>query len=94
MKHDPSTEQIKARLAGQQHQFVPGHPGALPKGKVVAAHDGRQSVGTDAGAKPDCSDCGPNADANASYNAQAMERTKPAGLLTAGQLVASGTKLS
>jgi hypothetical protein len=96
MKHDPSTEGIKARLAGRQHQFVPGHPGALPKGKVVAAHAGMQSVGTDAGKKPDCSgDCvGPNADANARYNEQTMERTKPAGKLSAGQLVGSGAKLS
>jgi hypothetical protein len=96
MKHDPSTEAIKARLAGRQHAFVPGHPGALKPRAVVAVHAGAQSVGTDAGKKPDCSgDCsGPNADANATYNLQAMERTKPAGLLTAGQLVASGTKLS
>lgn len=96
MKHDPSTENIKARLAGRQHQFVPGHPGALPKGAVVAAHAGAQSVGTDAGVKPDCSgDCsGPNVDANASYNDHMARATKPAGKLSAGQLVGSGAKLS
>jgi hypothetical protein len=96
MKHDKSTEGIKARLSGRQHAFVPGHPGALPKGAVVAAHAGAQSIGTDAGKKPDCSgDCsGPNEDANASYNEQMNRATKPAGKLSAGQLVGSGEKLS
>jgi hypothetical protein len=96
MRHDKSTEGFKARLAGRQHAFVPGHPGALPKGKVVAAHAGTQSVGTDAGRKPDCSgDCsGPNADANASYNERMAASTKAAGKLSAGQLVGSGVKLS
>jgi hypothetical protein len=96
MKHDPSTEGIKARLAGRQHAFVPGHPGALKPGAVVAAHAGANSVGHDAGKKADCSgDCsGPNADSNASYNEQMNRATKPAGKLSAGQLVGSGAKLS
>jgi hypothetical protein len=97
MKHDPSTEGIKARLAGRQHAFVSGHPGALKPRAVVAAHAGAQSVGTNAGVKPDCSgDCsGPNADANASYNDQMDHATtRAAGKLSAGQLVGSGEKLS
>jgi hypothetical protein len=96
MRHDKSTEGIKARLAGRQHAFVPGHPGALPKGAVVAAHAGAQSVGTNAGVKPDCSgDCsGPNTDANAAYNDQMDRTTKAAGKLSAGQLVGSGAQLS
>jgi hypothetical protein len=96
MKHDPSTEGIKARLAGRQHAFVPGHPGALKPRAAVAAHAGTQSVGTDAGKKPDCSgDCsGPNADANASYNDQMKHATQAGAKLTAGQLVGSGEKLS
>jgi hypothetical protein len=96
MRHDNSTEGIKARLAGRQHAFVPGHPGALPKGAVVAAHAGAQSVGTTAGVKPDCSgDCsGPNADANAKYNAKITAATKAGAVATPGQLVGSGEKLS
>lgn len=96
MKHDPSTEGIKARLAGRQHAFVPGHPGALRKGQVVAAHAGANAPGHDAGKPADCSgDCsGPNAAANAAYNDHMARATKPAGKLSAGQLVGSGVKLS
>jgi hypothetical protein len=84
MKHDPSTEGIKARLA------APRSP------KVVTHHGGVNSVGHDAGKPADCSgDCsGPNADANAAYNDHMARATKPAGKLSAGQLVGSGEKLS
>jgi hypothetical protein len=83
MKHDPSTEQIKARLA------APRSP------KVVAAHAGANSVGHDSGKPADCSgDCsGPNAAANAAFNSNAAKATRAA-KLTAGQLVGSGVKLT
>ena len=84
MKHDPSTEGIKARLAGWQHAFVPGHPGALKPRAVIAAHAGVQSVSTDAGAKPHAHD-GANAKANDTMAAFGSPRftNKP------GQIVAS-----
>jgi hypothetical protein len=56
-KHDPSTEQIKAKLKTPP----PRHP--------VASHEGVASVGAP-GIKPTqhpC-DCGPNAAANAEFN--------------------------
>jgi hypothetical protein len=83
MKHDRSTEAIKARLATPR------------SAKVVAAHAGANSVGHDTGKPADCSgDCsGPNASANAAFNANAAKTTR-AGKLTAGQLVGSGVKLS
>jgi len=61
MKHDPSTEAIKGKLATPRSR------------KVVEAHAGVASVNTDGGAKPrqhDCYKCGPNADANAAFNQQ------------------------
>lgn len=96
MRHDDkSTKGIVARLKGRQHAFVPGHPGALKSRKVVAAHAGTQSVGTDAGVKPCAHDCsGPNADANAAYNKAAQHSTRAAGSATPGQIVGSGIKLN
>jgi hypothetical protein len=80
MRHDPSTEAIKTRLH------------TVPSRKVVAPHDGVQSVATDAGRKPtlhDCAtDCGPNSAANAQFNDAAQnpprETTNPGRLVGAG----------
>lgn len=61
MKHDRSTEAIKAKLA------TPRSP------KVVEAHAGVASVNTDGGTPPRQHDCdcnGPNAAANAEFNQQ------------------------
>ena len=58
--------------------------------KVTMAHAGVASVATDGGIKPrqhDCADCGPNAEANAKFNAGtigARETTDPAKLIGAG----------
>jgi hypothetical protein len=76
--HDRSTKQILEKLA------TPRDP------KVTTAHAGVASVSTDGGAKPrahDCGDCGPNAAANAKFNAGtvgARETTDPAKLIGAG----------
>lgn len=71
LKHDASTEAIKDRLHTVQSR------------KVVAPHDGAQSVATDKGRKPtvhDCAtDCGPNSAANAEFNnaAESPSRMRP-----------------
>jgi hypothetical protein len=76
--HDKSTEAIKRKLRTPQERYP------------VAAHAGVASVATDGGAKPrahDCDDCGPNAAANAKFNAGtvgARETTDPAKLIGAG----------
>lgn len=69
-KHDASTEAIKDRL----HTVQPR--------KIVAPHDGAQSVNTDKGRRPtlhECAtDCGPNSAANATFNqATAAPRVRP-----------------
>ncbi len=64
MKHDASSEAIKDRL----------HNDLNPSRKVVAVHDGQQSVATDDGRPPhahDCADGGCNRAANAEFNANA-----------------------
>jgi hypothetical protein len=79
MRHDPSTEEIKTKLHTK------------PSRDVVGAHDGQQSVATDAGRKPtvhDCAtDCGPNSAANDEFNDAVKpprETTNPARLVGAG----------
>lgn len=60
MRHDASTEAIKTKLH------------TAPSRKVVAPHDGAQSVATDKGRKPTlhdgATDGGPNSAANATFN--------------------------
>lgn len=75
--HDRSTEAIKRSLRTSQPR------------NVTTSHAGVASVGA-TGAKPrahDCDDCGPNAAANAAFNAGtvgARETTDPAKLIGAG----------
>lgn len=76
--HDPSTEQIKRKLKTPQERYP------------VTSHAGVASVATDGGSKPrahDCDDCGPNAAANAKFNAGTVgprETTDAAKLIAAG----------
>ncbi len=83
MLHDPSTEQIKAKLK------TPRDP------RVVTSHAGVASVNTDGGAKPRQHDCdgdcaGPDNDAlNAALDG-APARGVPQKQPTPGQLVAAG----
>ena len=77
MRHDPSTEAIKAKLKAPRY------------GDVTTAHAGVASVGA-AGAKPrahDGADGNPNAAANAKFNAGtagASETTDAGRLIGAG----------
>ena len=85
MKHDASTEAVKDRIYNDLN----------PTRKVVAPHDGVQSVATDTGRKPhahDCADGGCNKAANAEFNNAAQN--PPRETTDAGRLVGAGIKLS
>lgn len=76
MLHDPSTEQIKRKLATPRSR------------KVVEAHAGVASVNTDGGTKPRQHDCaGDCADANAEFNSNAVAgpRERPNVVMVTGR---------
>lgn len=62
----------------------------------VVAHDGHEGVGVDNATHGHgaCFHGGPANSANAAYNSQMARATKPGAVVTAGQLVGAGVKLS